>query len=375
MRFSSLRTCNFRNLISSEIKLNGKDVFLVGQNGQGKSNFLEAIYFCSYASSFRGVGDKELIRTGNNECSVQALIHDSLLENLPLNNNNVVYDTILIKIQNDKKSILLNEKNIKERKDLLSIVPSIVFCHEDMCFINGSPEQRRWFFDQNLCLGNINYIDDLRKYKKILKTRNILLKEIKEKKQDSNTLLDVLDPQLAEYGLRLMQKRSEEMQFFSRVFRPLYTKVSGIDNIDIKYIASWKDKDINEIMIHLAKTREREIFLGLTLSGPHRDNYYFTRDGVDFSKKASTGQKRLVVLLLRASQASRFYEMNNKKPVLLLDDVLLELDGEKRIKFLSVLPEYEQAFYTFLPEEAFKKYKKDDTLIYNIDNGTLRDMP
>jgi DNA replication and repair protein RecF len=368
MRFLSLRIFSFRNLKSAEIKLDGKDIFLVGENGQGKSNFLEAIYFCSYASSFRGALDKELTFTGTGECSVQArIVYDVINDDtMPLN------DEIFIKIQNDKKSITINNKNIKERKELLSVAPSIVFCHEDMRFINGSPEQRRWFFDQNLCLCDLEYIDDLKKYKKILKMRNLLLKEIKEKKQNSINLLDVLDPQLAEYGLRLMNKRKDEIKNFSKLFGPLYKTVSGIENIDVEYEASWKHDNINDIMANLKNKRERELFAGLTVSGPHRDNYYFTRDGTDFSRKASTGQKRLMSLLLRAVQAARFYEVNHKKPILLLDDVLLELDGEKRIKFLSVLPEYDQAFYTFLPEEPYSNYKKNDTLIYIINDGEFK---
>jgi DNA replication and repair protein RecF len=366
MRFASLRTFGFRNLKPADIKLEGKDIFLVGENGQGKSNFLEAVYFCSYASSFRGALDKELILTEANECSVKAHIVYDADDTLAIN------DEIFITIQNEKKTITINNKNIKERKELLSIAPSIVFCHEDMRFINGSPEQRRWFFDQNLCLCDLEYVDDLRKYKKIVKTRNLLLKEIKEKKSGSANLLDVLDPQLAEYGLRLMQKRKKEMINFSTLFGPLYSIVSGIKNIDVEYDASWKSDIVDDIIISLKNKREREIFAGLTLSGPHRDNYYFTQGGTDFSKKASTGQKRLMALLLRAAQAARFYAVNNKKPILLLDDVLLELDGEKRIKFLSVLPEYDQAFYTFLPEEPYGNYKKKDTLIYTVHDGEFK---
>jgi DNA replication and repair protein RecF len=367
MGFSSLKTFNFRNLSSAEVKLNGKDIFLVGENGQGKSNFLEAIYFCSYASSFRGASDKELVCAGENECSVQASLYNAIHEDPSFNN------TILIKVQHDKKSILIDGKNANERKELLSLSPTIVFCHEDMRFITGSPEQRRWFFDQNLCLCDEQYIDDLRKYKKILKTRNTLLKEIKEKRQENDLLLDVIDPQLAEYGLRLMQKRRTEIKHFATLFGPLFKSISGIDNIDIEYESSWKSEDTQSILCDIKKKKERELFLGSTVSGPHRDNYHFTREGADFSKKASTGQKRLLALLLRVVQAHRYYDINKKKPVLLLDDVLLELDGEKKIKFLSILPDYDQAFYTFLPEEPYHKYKKNDTLIYSIQDGIFKE--
>jgi DNA replication and repair protein RecF len=121
----------------------------------------------------------------------------------------------------------------------------------------------------------------------------------------------------------------------------------------------------------LEERREADLSAGITLSGPHRDRYRFTRSGVDFSAKASTGQRRLLALLLRIAQARRFSEMTRRNPVLLLDDVLLELDPEKRRRLLNVMPGYDQAFYTFLPEEPYERYRKSDTLVYTVQDGQL----
>jgi DNA replication and repair protein RecF len=241
-----------------------------------------------------------------------------------------------------------------------------------MDFVSGNPERRRWFFDQNKCLYDLIYLEDLRKYKKILKTRNSVLKECKEtRNNEKEGILDTIDIQLAEYGKKLIEKRAEEARCFSRIFQELYETVSGIDGISIKYNSSWKEKTESEVIMLMRQRREQEIFFGSTTSGPHRDRYIFMRDGSVFSDTASTGQRRLLALLLRIAQAQRFCEMTGKNPVLLLDDVLLELDGEKRKKFLSVMPAYEQAFYTFLPEEAYQSYKKDDTLIFDVDDGNF----
>ena len=359
MRLSNLKTFHFRNLISSEIKVNAQDIFLVGENGQGKSNFLEALYFCSYASSFRTTSEKELIQDGEKECSVFADVDNSI--------NN----TIQISLVQDKKNIVLDGKNIKDRKALLSAAPSIVFCHEDIQFINGSPEERRWFFDQNLCLYDILYLDFLRKYKKILKTRNTVLKELKEKIHTDYSLLEAIDPQFVHSGLEIVKKRTEETKRFAEILTPLYKEISGIDNVGIEYRPSWKEDNESEIQRNIFEKREREIMMGTSLSGPHRDHYYFTKTGKDFSKSASTGQRRLLALLIRLAQYKRYYSAQKNKPILLLDDVLLELDGKKRLCFFSILPEYDQAFYTFLPEEPFNKYKKNDTLIYQINNGSF----
>jgi len=365
MFFSSLRTASFRNLEDAEIFTGAKDVFLVGENGQGKTNFLEALYFCAYASSFRAVRDGELARnvflkTGEKDFSAEVKLSQS--EN----------DNILVKFENGKKNIFINGKRADDRRELLSIAPSIVFCHEDMEFVSGSPERRRWFFDQTLSLYDPVYLEDLRRFRRVLKSRNTVLRDYAQGKlsgESPQPVLDALDPQFAMYGAKLMEKREKAAQDFSGVLGPLYEEVSGIGGISARYIQSWKGDNIANI---LQQKRGADMAAGLSLSGPHRDRYQIARNGIDFTGSASTGQKRLLALLLRAAQSRRFSEVTGQKPVLLLDDVLLEMDGEKRRKFLSVLPGYDQAFYTFLPEEPYRRYQKDDTLVYNVYGGMVR---
>jgi DNA replication and repair protein RecF len=361
MSFENLRTASFRNLADIEVDISGKDVFLVGENGQGKTNFLEALYFCSYAASFRGVRDGEVSRTGEKNFSASVHLSGSL------------YDKVLVKFENGKKVILIDGKPVEDRKELLKISPCIVFCHEDMEFVAGTPERRRWFFDQSLSLYDPVYLDDLRRYRKILKTRNAVLRENQGIANGGagSSLLDVLDPQLAAYGIRLMEKREEAVRRFSETFGPLYEAVAGITGIEVRYTPSWKKNSIEDLTSSLVERREADFSAGNCISGPHRDRYSFTRSGTEFSAKASTGQRRLLALLLRIAQARRFSEMTGRNPVLLLDDVLLELDPEKRRRLLSVMPGYDQAFYTFLPEEPYERYRKSDTLVYHVEGGRI----
>ena len=359
--FAFLRTRAFRNLADAETDVRGKDIFLVGENGQGKSNFIEALYFCSYASSFRGGGDKELIRTGERDCSASVSLDAAL------------YQNVGVAIKEGKKIITLDGKRLEDRKELLSVVPSIVFCHEDMEFVAGTPERRRWFFDQTRSLWDPLYLEDLRNYRHVLKSRNALLRMGAGRPgPETLAMLDAFDLQMAQYGIELTAKRRETAREFSIVFEPLYREISGIAGIGVKYLPSWKEENRQRIVALLSERREMDASLGVSLSGPHRDRYLFTREGEEFAGKASTGQRRLLALLLRIAQAGFFTEKTGKKPVLLLDDVLLELDGEKRRKFLSVMPEYEQAFYTFLPGEPYDRYRKSDTIVYCMDSGLVR---
>jgi DNA replication and repair protein RecF len=359
MFFSSLRITAFRNLADAEILTGAKDVFLIGENGQGKTNFLEALYFCAYASSFRTVRDSEIARNGEKDFSAKVKIAQS------------VNDEILVKFEKGKKSIFINGKHTEDRKELLSIAPSIVFCHEDMEFVSGSPERRRWFFDQTLSLYDPVYLEDLRRYRRVLKSRNTVLRDFAQNRNNGGVdqVLDALDPQFAMYGLKLMEKRETAVAQFSGVFGPLYEEVSGIAGITVQYIQSWRSE--KDALSYLQEKRSADMAAGLSLSGPHRDRYVFAHNETEFTGKASTGQRRLLALLLRTAQAKRFSQMTGLNPVLLLDDVLLEMDGEKRRRFLSVMPAYDQAFYTFLPEEPYKRYQKEDTLVYNVNAGRV----
>jgi DNA replication and repair protein RecF len=174
-----------------------------------------------------------------------------------------------------------------------------------------------------------------------------------------------------------MEKRTAAAERFSAIFCPLYHEVSGISGITVSYVPSWKKKN------HLEECKCADFSQGTTVSGPHRDRYLFVRydqledtaERIEFSETASTGQRRLLALLLRVAQALCYSGLSGKTPVLLLDDVLLELDGEKRRRFLSVIPDYEQAFFTFLPEEPYKNYCKSDTLVYYVKSGSISKMP
>jgi DNA replication and repair protein RecF len=346
-------------------------VFLVGENGQGKTNFLEALYFAAYGSSFRGARDGEIARNGDKDFAVQAKVvskygkdGDSYLVGLR------------IKYEKGKKNFFLDEKRVEERRELLSVIPCVVFCHEDMEFISGSPERRRWFFDQSLSLCDVLYLDDLRNYRQVLKSRNAVLREaVLTRRLPPPGVLDALDLQLTVYGLKLVEQREKEAALFSEIFGPLFREVSGISGITVRYTPSWKFRALEEGIPFLAGRRDGDLSAGLSLSGPHRDRYAFYQGSEEFAGKASTGQRRLLALLLRIAQARRFSESTGKQPVLLLDDVLLEMDGEKRRRFLSVMPGYDQAFYTFLPEEPYRRYVRGGTgnaLIYAVESGVLR---
>jgi DNA replication and repair protein RecF len=355
MAFKTIQLYNFRNLADGRVDVDATQVFLVGENGQGKTNFLESVYLLCYGSSFRTKMDREVVKIEEKEMSVQG---KSLTD---------TENTIDVRIEDRKKVIQLDGKKITDRKQLLDHFPCIVFNHEDIDFISGPPERRRWFFNQTMSLYNPLFIDLLRRYSKIITMRNTLIKEGKVE------LLEIYDEQAASIGLELQSRRADAIALFNKTFSSLFHSISGLqEEIVITYFPSWKQSDsIETVVSHLRERRNIDMMHKTSTSGPHRDRIGFYVSGRDFARMASTGQRRLMSLILRVAQAKFFSEMTGKKPLLLLDDVLLELDAHKRRKFVSLLPEYEQAIFTFLPDERYENYRSDSTITYRVDDGAL----
>ena len=353
MPFLSLSLYNFRNLENKTIDLLSKEVYFVGENGQGKSNLLEALYISSYASSFRTKTESELIKNGETEYSIRGFFREETEKTTSIN----------VSCKNGKKRIEKNGKQIKDRKELINAIPCVLFCHDDLEFSVGEPERRRFFIDQCLSMYDVVYIDFVRKYKQILKNRNIILKD------EKYDLLEMYDISLVKEGLEIQNRRKKAIFKFNTIFTSLYKEISGIEGVKIAYEPSWKSENESEILDYLLSKREADKVMGTTMTGPHRDKIYFIKDGKNFISTASTGQRRLISLILRIAQATYYTEITGKNPILLMDDVLLELDPNKRQSVTALLPKYDQLFCTFLPGEPYEKYKHSTTRIYKIENG------
>jgi DNA replication and repair protein RecF len=359
MGFESLRFFNFRNLKDRELSLGAREVFLVGPNGQGKTNLLEAVHLLSVGSSFR---EKREAAFARDPSAATGLSGRYMAPGAGAR-------TLSLQFSPDhRKEFRVDEKTLADRRGLLSEVLCLCFVQQDMQLIVGSPEDRRRFFDQTLVLSDLSFLDSLRSYRQILKSRNLCLRENRE------DLLDVYDSQLAAQGLILQRRRGELVREFDALFGALLAEISGAEQeVGIRYRPSWDGlRTTDEVMGHLAQRRDRDRLFGATTSGPHRDVCSYVQNGKDYSHFASTGQLRLCALALRVAQARYLSERTSRRPVLLVDDVLLELDPQKKGAFLSRFPGYDQAFFTFLPDESWRSYRTADTLVLDVEGGDFR---
>ncbi len=359
MGFERLRFFNFRNLKDRELALGARQIFLVGRNGQGKTNLLEAIHMLCLGSSFREKREAALARDPSLPTGLQG-IHTSL-DDGPRR----------ISLQfaaGRRKEMTIDEKTLVDRRSLLAEVLCLCFVQQDLDFIVGPPEDRRKFFDQTLILSDLSLLDSLRAYRQVLRSRNLCLRE------NRDDLLDIYDAQLAQFGLVLQVRRAELVREFDAVFAAMVGEILGSDEpVRIRYRPSWEGLSTTEqVMERLAGVRDRDRLAGATSTGPHRDLCTYVRGDREYSHFASTGQLRLCALALRVAQARFLSERTSRMPVLLVDDVLLELDPGRKSAFLAHFPPYEQALFTFLPDESWRSYATPDTLVLEVEGGEFR---
>jgi DNA replication and repair protein RecF len=360
MGFRRLAFLNFRNLADRELTLGARQVLLVGENGQGKTNLLEAVYLLAVASSFRERREEVLLRDPTAAAAVSGLYGDG---------GRGLERQLAVTWQQPgcRKEIRIDGKQASDRAQLLSEILCVCFVQEDMEMVAGSPEARRRLFDQTLSLAEPGWLELYRSYRQVLRARNLALRA---KHED---LLDVYDEQIAPLGLEIMRKRRAVTAEFDAVFSPLVREIADGLEVTIRYRPSWSGLEApGEVASRLGAERGRDLAAGITGTGPHRDHFAYLCAGREVSRYASTGQRRLCALVLRMAMARLLSERTARRPVLLLDDVLLELDADRKRAFVERFPDYDQAFFTFLPDENWLAYRGSDALVLTVANGELR---
>lgn len=315
MIIKSLYLENFRNYENQKIDFDeNKNVFF-GLNGQGKTNVIEALYYFCTCKSFRSVYDRETIRFGSDYAHIRLEF-----ESMGRDNTADIYIT-------DKKSVKLNGINLEKLSELIGIANMVIFTPEHLNLIKDGPGIRRNFLDVFISQIKPNYFSYLVGYYKILKQRNAVIKG-----KTMLSSLDIWDEKLAEYGVRICKYRNEALGEIDKYIKKY--KTEG-ENLDAVYCPSLKgdftDKEnfINKLKFSL----EKDIEKGITMTGPHRDDFDILLNGKSLRKYGSQGQMRTAVLKIKLAECEIIKNITGNEPVLLLDDVLSELDENRRRYF------------------------------------------
>lgn len=347
--FKHLRLENFRNHKKFELNFDQITV-LVGLNGSGKSNILEAMTMLSFCRSFREEDKKNLI-------------------NFDSDYARVVGDDLEIFITKAPRLLMqAKEKGVNRKlSDFIGRLPTVVFSSETISIITGSPSDRRRFMDVMISQINSEYLRTLIGYKKVKQQRNNLLQRIFQR-QGNEDELDFWDKELIKLGSMIIEEREEAVLIINGALPKLYQSISGDPKADFKigYLKSFE----GEMEEALRRFRRREIASGRTLFGPHRDDIIFTLDGRNMANFASRGEIRSAVLALKIAELKYLENIkekslresdNSAKPILLLDDIFSEFDPTRRARLGELVSQYQSLITSteesHLSPELLKKSK------------------
>lgn len=359
MYIKRLQMLNYRNYKSLNITL-GKNVnVFMGDNAQGKTNILEAIYYCTFAKSHRTSKDRELINWNSDSAYVSLLVgKDRLDKNIDINI-----------LKDGKKAIKINKIKVSKIGELFGNFNVVMFSPEDLKIIKDSPGVRRKFIDMELCQLNSKYYYNLVQYNKVLNERNVVLKN---RKLDSE-ILDIYDIQLANFGYHIIIERLKYINKLNFYGKDIHKDISsGKENVEFKYISTIKDlEDIeNSFYELLRRNRKKDIEKGTTSIGPHRDDFIVLINDVDTKSFGSQGQQRSAVLTIKFSSLKIIKEMTSEYPVLLLDDVLSELDFNRKRYILSTIGEI-QTIITCTGIEDLTNYLDNSSRVFKVKEGEI----
>ncbi len=334
-----LRLKNFRSYEAAAFRFDAHLNCILGGNAQGKTNLLEALYFLSSGRSFRTPHLKHLIKEGATAFLIEALYErDGVTQELKLSFNGV------------KKEFLHNKTPCSSSTELFGLVPITLYSPEDVQLISGPPAKRRRFLDMHIALSNPLYLNALIRYYRAMKQRNALLKS------ENQESIEIWEQQMALSGVALMHTRSQCLgSLLPYLKRTLHTLSDGGDAISWNYKASLQADDVQAAVERFAAYRTKEVCMGSTLIGPHKDDIELMLSQKEAKIYASEGQKRTLALALRLAEWHRLQDQLQLKPVICLDDFGSHLDIRRQTLLLQQLPTFGQVFLTSptpLPELA-----------------------
>lgn len=374
MRLVSISLRGFRNHSDTVLEFSGGTNIILGDNGQGKTNILEAISYLCLTKSFYASSDTLVLGFDHSLFEVKGLL---------ISDGGVGYDVrVTYVLESKEKAYFQNKRRMEPLYTIIGRFPIVVLSPEHAPITFGSPVERRKFLDIVLSQASASYAQDILEYRRIVRQRNKILLGAKIGRMDPGTTLEPWDEQLARVGSRVTYKRKTFIDEFHPYLLSAYQHITDSDESPaMKYIpspvvdCSVSEEDMVQIVRRELRDRRRdEIQLGTSLIGPHRDEVAFTINDKDLRKYASQGQHKTFLLALKIAEFFYLKEHRGETPIVLLDDVFSELDGHRTKRVLRLLGDLSQSFITSTSAALF-----DEPFLTNehhrrflVSNGTVQ---
>ena len=358
MLIRQIQLNNFRNYESLMISFSDGVNLLYGDNAQGKTNLLEAIFLSATTRALRGSKDRELIRFGCEEAYIGTQVV-----------NRGSTHRVDMRLRRSKpKGIAIDEIPIRRSAELMGLVHVIAFCPDDLSMMKNGPSERRRFLDMELCQMDPIYCSNLINYNKVLQQRNNLLKQIGADPSLKETV-SVWDDQLIRYGSDIIKRRRSFTEELLPIVTAKHSLLSGgCEELVISYAPNVTEEAYAE---KLARSLDHDLFMKATGTGPHRDDLEVTVNGQNVRLFGSQGQQRTAALSMKLAEIDLVRKRTGESPVLLLDDVLSELDRKRQIQLLTEINGL-QTIITCTGMEEFVQLRSPTDSIYYVQAGTVQ---
>lgn len=360
MIIKSIELADYRNYNSLKLQFDKGTNILYGDNAQGKTNILEAIFVAATTKSHKGSKDKEIIHFDREEAHIRTYLEKEGVET-----------RVDMHLRSSKsKGIAVDGQKLKKAADLLGLCNVVFFSPEDLGIIKNGPSERRRFVDMELCQLDSFYLYNLNHYNKIVNQRNKLLKDM-YMNPDLKETLSIWDMQLVSFGSKIIERRRLFADQLNEIIYEIHKKLSGDkEELKIKYEP---DVEIDEFEKKLKYSQDRDMKSKMTSVGPHRDDFSFMVGNIDIRKFGSQGQQRTAALSLKLSEIELVKKITKDTPVLLLDDVLSELDSNRQNYLLNSIGDI-QTIITCTGLEEFVNNRFEINRIFKVSEGTVACM-
>lgn len=363
MILTELSIINYKNIIQAELSFSSKINCFIGNNGMGKTNLLDAIYYLSFCKSYTNPVDTQVINHDSDVCMLQGkyTFEDMTIEE--------IYSGIRRK---QKKQFKRNKKEYDRLSDHIGLIPLVMIAPSDVDLIIGPSEERRRFMDIAISQFNKGYLRSLVRYNKALQQRNALLKNDAEK--TDFTLLELWEEQMVVEGSYIHEKRKEFISELIPIFNEFYSRISrSSEKVSLTYISQLNDGDYRE---RLVSNRQRDFVLGHSATGVHRDELEMLLDGYNIKKIGSQGQNKTYFVSLKLAQFNYLKETGHAPPILLLDDIFDRLDTERVEEIVKLVSGsgFGQIFLSDTNRESLDRILErvnNESNIYSVVDGEV----
>ncbi len=363
MKIQNLNLKNFRNYNKLDISFNDKLNIIIGNNAQGKTNILEAIYYLSITKPISINNDKSIIMRDKEGTSISTVVVDKDSSN-----------KLTVNVTSNGKKLLINSNEIKKHSDFIGKLKVILFTPDSLGIIKEGPGNRRRFLNIEISQLYVRYINILNEFNVILKQRNEYLKIIREGNYNKE-YMNILNEKFISLSIDIYKYRKKFIDLLNRYIGSIFKDISSYEGLSLRYITNIDLSDMNNIekvlMEKIDAGFNREVIYGSTLIGPHRDDFSFILEDNDLLLYGSQGQLKMAVLALKLAEIEVFKDICGENPVILLDDLFSELDINKRNKVINYLNKDMQTIITTTDLSNVDEEYINNSYIFEIENGAV----